>query len=154
MYVSSIILNSLPSRPGAYISKTSVVGLVQRDVMREVTGPFLIGSLYVPVNVHAFFASHVPSLIIMPVDMLSIHVAQYLPVTLSYPLMPWPVNGMPIIEPLNSSTSTRPSSTMVRVALPVSSLAGAAGASHTEAVRTNCAQLATRRAVTGSRSSR
>src|SRR5687768_15891489 len=93
--------------------------------MREVTGPFLIGSFQLPVKVHAFFASHVPWLTIIPVDMLSIHVLQCLPVTLSYPLMPWPVNGMPIIEPLNSSTSTRPSSAMLRVTVPFSSMGGA-----------------------------
>ena len=36
-----------------------------------------------PVNVHAFWASHEPSLTISPVDMLSFHVDQYLPLTLS-----------------------------------------------------------------------
>ena len=41
--------------------------------------------------------------------------------------MPWPLNGIPIIEPLKSSTSTRPSSAIVRVAVPVSSIAGPPG---------------------------
>jgi hypothetical protein len=39
--------------------------------MREVTGPFLMGSFQLPVKVHAFFASHVPSLTIMPVDLVA-----------------------------------------------------------------------------------
>ena len=41
--------------------------------------------------------------------------------------MPWPVKGMPIIEPLNSSTITRPSRAIDRVTVPVDSDGGAAG---------------------------
>ena len=52
-------------------------------VIRAVTGPFLIGSFQLPVNVQDRLASHVPSLTIRPVDMLSFQVDQYLPVTLS-----------------------------------------------------------------------
>src|SRR5215510_6612030 len=99
----SIILNSLPSLPGPYSSKTSVVGLVQRVVMRAFTGPFLMASFQLPVKLQALLeASHVPSLTMMPVDMLSFHVDQYLPDTLSKPVIPRPVKGMPIIEPLTS----------------------------------------------------
>ena len=63
----------------------------------------------------------------MPVDMLSFHVDQYLPVTLSNPVMPCPVYGMPIMALLNCSTRTRPSSAIERVAVPVSSIGGPSG---------------------------
>ena len=62
---SLIETEHLVGRPGAY---------------RLVTE---LGRLQVPVNVQDFLASQVPSLTMMPVDMLSFHVDQYLPVTLS-----------------------------------------------------------------------
>src|SRR5262249_40699606 len=126
--MSSIILNSLPSLPGPYSSTTSVVGLVQRVVVRAFTGPFATASFQLPVKLQALLeASQVPSLTMTPVDMLSFHVAQYLPDTLSKPVIPWPVKGMPLNQALTSSTRHRPPSTMERVALPVSSIAGLPG---------------------------
>src|SRR5262245_32607930 len=84
LYVISIIFISLPSLPGPYISKISVVGLGQRVVIRVFIGAFLIGSVKRPVKVQFFpCASQVPSLTISPVDMLSFQVDQYFPVTLS-----------------------------------------------------------------------
>ena len=46
----SIIFISVPSLPGAYSSKISVVRLVQRVVMRAFTGPLLRASFQLPVK--------------------------------------------------------------------------------------------------------
>jgi len=85
--VISIILNSL--RPARRVHLENLgVGLVHRVVILALTGVFLTGSFQWPAKVQFFWESQVPSLTINPVDMLSFHVDQYLPVTLSYPIMP------------------------------------------------------------------
>ena len=76
-------VQQLIAGPGVYISNTSVVGLVQRVVMRAVTVAFLTGSTQLPVRVQAIFSSQLPLLSITPVLMLSFHVDQCSPVTLS-----------------------------------------------------------------------
>jgi len=86
------------------ISKTSVVGLVQWVVIRDVTGPFLTGSFQDPVKVQVFWRRRSPVLTMRPVDMLSIQVDQYLPVTLSKPRHAMAGEGGPIIVLFTSST--------------------------------------------------
>src|SRR5262245_8982680 len=99
--------------------------------MRAFTGAFLIGLFQWPMKVHFFpCASHVPSATSRPVDIESFQVDQYLPVMLSQPIMPRPLNGEPIIDELSSSRSTRPSSIIERLAVPVSSMAGAPASCH------------------------
>lgn len=83
VYVISIIFISFPSLPGACISNTSVVGLVHLVVMRYFTILFVTGSIMPAWNVQAWFASHVPVVIMMPVPMLSDQVDHHFFVVLS-----------------------------------------------------------------------
>src|SRR5688572_551452 len=99
--IISMVLYSLPSGPGPYISILLDVGDVYVTTCLTSHQLPVIGSIILPVYETVFDASsHLPVMYRIPVPMLSIHVDMNSFAALSYPSIAIPSNGIPIILPL------------------------------------------------------
>src|SRR4030095_15677866 len=95
-------LNSLRSGPGTYIANRRWLSSLFSSVMRAFIG-LPDGALHSPVNVTTCdFSSGVPCETISCELIESHHVLTHFLSNESEPTSPMPVNGMPIMSPLNS----------------------------------------------------